>query len=140
MLHVQAGHQAAGLDRQVRPTPGGPQVGVGRADPLPAVDGQIDPGHALLLRAAEVIGHRAADLSQGLGERARDRMAVRLGRRGDPDRAAGSAQRRVAADGVLAALEVRQQVRETPADRPGRGPAVVDRPVPAHVRHGVDDA
>ena len=138
--HVQAGDQAAGLDGQVRAVQGGPQVGVGRADPPPAGDGQVGPGHPFLLIAAEVIGDRAAERAQGLGERAGDRMPAGFGDRGDPDRAAGAAQRRVAAVGVLAAPEVRQQVRESPAGRAGGGPAVIDRPVAAHVRHGVDRA
>ena len=120
--------------------PGGCQVGISRADPLPAVDGQVGPAHALLPGAAEVIGDRAADLGQGLGERDRDRMPARLRDRGDPDRACRAAQARVAAGGVLAAPEVRQQVRISPAGRPARGPAVIDRPVAAHVRHGVDRA
>ena len=40
----------------------------------------------------------------------------------------------------LAALEVRQQVRKSPPGRPARSPAVIDRLLPAHMRHGVDSA
>ena len=96
---VQAGHQAVGLDRQVRALQDGPQVGVGRADPLrrrrwpdrprprPPVAGRSD--------------HRSAGSRSRPGpRRTRARPdAGRLLRRGDPDRALGSAQRRVAALG-----------------------------------------
>jgi len=139
VLHVQPGDQAADLDGEVWAVQGGHQVGIGRADPLP-VDGQVRPGHPVLLPAAEVPGGRAADRGQGRGEGDRDRVPVRFGDRGDPDRAAGAAQCRVAAFGVLAAPEIRQQVRESPAGRPARSPAVVDRPGAAYVRHGVDRA
>ncbi len=136
--HQQPGDQAARLDGQVRAVPGRDQVGVGRADPLPAIDGQVDPGRPFVRRAAEVPGGRAADLGQGRGEHHCDRMPVPFRDGGDPDRARGATQRRVPAVGVLAAPEVRQQVRISPPGRPGRGPAVVDRAVAADVRHGVD--
>jgi len=89
--HLQAGDQAAWLDGQVGTAPGGRQVGIGWADPLPVGDGQVGPGHPFLLPAAEVIGGRAADLGQGCGERGRDRVPVRLWDGGDPDRARGAA-------------------------------------------------
>ena len=90
MLYVQAGDQAAGLDCEVGAVPGGCQVGIGRADPLPDGDSQVGPGHPFLAGAAEISGHRVADLGQGGGERDRDRMPAWLGDRADPDRACGS--------------------------------------------------
>ena len=140
--HLQAGDQAAGLDGQVRAGQGEGQVGIGRADPPAAGDGQVGPGHPLLLRAAEVRGHRAADAGQRRSERDRDRVPAGLGDRADPDRAAGPAQRRVPARsrGVLTAPEPGQQLLVPPPGGPGGGPAVVDRAVAADVGHGVDRA
>ena len=138
--NLQAGNHAAGVDGQVRAAHRGGQVGIRRADPPPAGDGQIGPRHPVLPGAAEVIAGRAAELEEGPGERDRNGVPVRSGDRGDLDRARHAAQRRVAALGVLAAPQVRQQVREPPAGRPARGPAVIDRPVAADVGHGVDRA
>ena len=81
-----------------------------------------------------------AERAQRVGERAGHRVPAGLRHRGDADRAAGAAQRRVAAGGMLAALEVRQQVRESPPVRSVGRPRVVDGAVPAHVGHRVDRA
>jgi hypothetical protein len=132
----QAGDQAVCLDGQVGAMQDRPQVRVRGADPVAAVDGQVDPGGAFLVLAAEVVGELAAPGGQGRHERLRDRVPVLRRHRRYRHRAVGAAQCRVTAGGPLAALETGQQVGEPPALRPG----VVDGAVPADVRHRVDGA
>ena len=122
--------QAAGLDGQVRAAHDGSQVGVRRADPLPAGDGQVDPRHPLLPGAAEVIGNRAADAGQGSGERGRDRMPGRRGHRADPHRTRGTAQRRIA---VVVRLRVRSRCAGSRAAG-RRSPSLSRRPRPSRRR------
>ena len=89
-------------DGEVRAAQGGAQVGAVGADPPPAGDGQVGPGHPFLMAAGQVAGRREAERAQRLGERAGGRVPAGFRDRGDPDRAAGPAQRRVTAVGALA--------------------------------------
>ena len=107
------------------------QVGVRSALPGPRDDVQVDPADTLLQAAADVRRTPVSYLCGRIHERRRRRMLLLC--RGDLQRAADAAQRRIPSGSVLTALEERQQVVELPALAP-----VVTAVVPSGEDHAVD--
>src|SRR5258707_11434261 len=112
------------------------QVGVGGALSSAAHDVQIEQSEADLQAAAD-IGSEAVSL---LGRGIQAGRNQRIGRTGRPDRewATDTPHAGIAANRVLAALEIGQQVVKAPALRARGDPSVVARPVPAYEAHRVD--
>ena len=126
------------LDREVRATARGPQVG-DRGRAAEAVAGrELVVAGAFLRRAVEVGVARNADLA-GRGDQRLDELVLRADV-GHPERAVGAVPFALAADVVLELAEVRQHVGVAPAAVAERGPVVVVVAVAADVDEAVDRA
>jgi hypothetical protein len=137
-VEQKAQRQRGGLDREARAAGDRLKVGGRRALARPIDDVEVVPADALGLLAVAVLGLGDARLERGVEERLGEGMSV--ARRRHAQRSADAAVGRVAALGVLRALEVRQQAVVVPTRGSVARPAVEVAPVSADVGHGVDRA
>ena len=134
-LQEDASGQRPGLDRQVRPVQGGPQIGRGGAAAAPLADGHLQAAEALLPGAVVILRPAVAGLLAGLDIGAEQRILVAAELRGD--RAVRSPVGAGLALPMFQLAEIGQRIGIRPFGQTILRPPVVIAAVSAHERHGV---
>src|SRR5882757_1474571 len=127
---MQAVYQGVGHDLQVGTRQHRAQVGIGCALSSAVHDVQIEQSEADLQAAADIGSEAVSLLGRGI-HTGRNHRIGRI-RRSNREWATDTPYARIAANRVLAALEIGQQVVKAPALRARGDPSVVARPVPAY--------
>ena len=135
-LHPQSVHQGAGHHGEIRPVQNGLEIRVSGTLPLAVHDVQVGQAESFLQSAADVSRRAIPDLSRRgqscFGQRVRRRY------RTYGQWSAGSPDVGIAAVGMFAAPQVREQIVKSPSLGTRRHPCVVARAVPPQEDHPVD--
>src|SRR5262249_60734729 len=132
------GRLRAGLDAQIGPVPGWPQIGNSRAVAPAIAREQLIVADAFLIAAVEVAGVGNAELAGATNDGLHQFVLfLDVGR---PQRSAAALRRAGAAAVVLGLDEVRQDAVPVPADIAELRPVIVVGALPANEDQAVDRA